>query len=193
VILSSAEYTPIPFGFAGGLQDELTGLVRFGARDYDPQTGRWTARDPIGFEGFQYNLYQYVGNDPINWIDSPGLGRNIPFAPPPGPRNPCGGTLSERRAESAADDVVRRWLNEHVASGLPVFPLFHLATFSKPGYWVCNPRTSIMVPAIYRYPTVEVGRTPIHDSLILVVVRRTSQANEHWYLWDCTSGTVIPF
>jgi hypothetical protein len=30
----------IPFGFAGGLHDRDTGLVRFGYRDYDPDTGR---------------------------------------------------------------------------------------------------------------------------------------------------------
>jgi RHS repeat-associated protein len=40
-----------PFGFAGGIYDGDTGLVRFGARDYDPQTGRWTAKDPVGFLG----------------------------------------------------------------------------------------------------------------------------------------------
>ena len=40
-----------PFGFAGGLADADTGLVRFGARDYDPETGRWTAKDGIGFRG----------------------------------------------------------------------------------------------------------------------------------------------
>ena len=40
-----------PFGFAGGLYEPETGLVRFGARDYDPTTGRWTAKDPIGFGG----------------------------------------------------------------------------------------------------------------------------------------------
>ena len=35
-----------PFGFAGGLYDAQTGLVRFGARDYDAETGRWTAKGP---------------------------------------------------------------------------------------------------------------------------------------------------
>ncbi|MGZ8908007.1 MAG: RHS repeat-associated core domain-containing protein, partial [Methylobacter sp.] len=62
-----------PFGFAGGLYDRDTGLVRFGARDYDAETGRWTVKDPIGFAGGDSNLYGYVVNDPINWIDPLGL------------------------------------------------------------------------------------------------------------------------
>jgi RHS repeat-associated protein len=63
-----------PFGFAGGLYDHDTGLVRFGARDYDAETGRWTAKDPIGFAGGQPNLYAYVGNDPVNRRDLLGEG-----------------------------------------------------------------------------------------------------------------------
>jgi RHS repeat-associated protein len=63
----------IPFGFAGGLYDHETGLVRFGARDYDAAVGRWTAKDPIGFAGGDGNLYGYVGNDAINEIDPHGL------------------------------------------------------------------------------------------------------------------------
>jgi RHS repeat-associated protein len=62
-----------PFGYAGGLYDRDTGLVRFGARDYDPETGRWTAKDPIGFAGGDTNLYGYVANDPVNWVDPLGL------------------------------------------------------------------------------------------------------------------------
>jgi RHS repeat-associated protein len=62
-----------PFGFAGGLYDQQTKLVRFGARDYDPQIGRWTAKDPILFAGGDTNLYGYVLNDPINFIDPNGL------------------------------------------------------------------------------------------------------------------------
>ncbi len=58
-----------PFGFAGGLYDQDTKLVRFGARDYDPSTGRWTAKDPILFDGGDTNLYGYVLNDPVNGID----------------------------------------------------------------------------------------------------------------------------
>jgi len=58
---------------AGGLYDADTGLMRFGARDYDARFGRWTHKDPILFGGKQTNLYVYVGNDPVNWIDPVGL------------------------------------------------------------------------------------------------------------------------
>jgi RHS repeat-associated protein len=63
----------MPFGFAGGLHDIDTGLVRFGARDYDPTIGRWTAKDPIDLAGGDVNLYGYVQNNPVNWIDPDGL------------------------------------------------------------------------------------------------------------------------
>jgi RHS repeat-associated protein len=63
----------VPFGFAGGLHDRDTGLVRFGYRDYDPDTGRWTAKDPILFAGGDTDLYGYCLADPINMIDPSGL------------------------------------------------------------------------------------------------------------------------
>ena len=62
-----------PFAFAGGLYDADTGLVRLGARDYDPSIGRWTAKDPTGFRGGDANLYAYSYNDPINYVDVDGL------------------------------------------------------------------------------------------------------------------------
>ncbi len=61
-----------PFGFAGGLWLSDAGLWRFGARDYDPGIGSWTAGDPIGFAGGE-NVYRYCGADPINCIDPSGL------------------------------------------------------------------------------------------------------------------------
>jgi|GEM_PF-330433 len=63
----------VPFGFAGGLHDRDTQLVRFGARDYLPEIGKWTAKDPIGFAGGDSNLFGYVENDPVNWVDPEGL------------------------------------------------------------------------------------------------------------------------
>jgi RHS repeat-associated protein len=62
-----------PFSFAGGVGDTDTGLLRFGARDYDAETGRWTARDPLLFAGGRStNLYEYVMGDPVNVTDPSG-------------------------------------------------------------------------------------------------------------------------
>ena len=68
-----------PFGFAGGLYDSDTRLVRFGARDYCAQIGRWTTRDPDGLMGGDTNLFRYVANDPVNRTDP--SGRQF-FCPP---------------------------------------------------------------------------------------------------------------
>ncbi|MBN2250075.1 MAG: hypothetical protein JW682_07030, partial [Campylobacterales bacterium] len=62
----------VPFGFAGGLYDRDTKLTRFGYRDYDATTGKWTAKDPIEFEGGDSNLYGYVLGDPVNLVDPDG-------------------------------------------------------------------------------------------------------------------------
>jgi RHS repeat-associated protein len=71
--LASSTISWIPFGFAGGLYDPDTGLVHFGAREYDPEVGRWISKDPIRFDGGQTNLYVYVNNDPVNRRDPSGL------------------------------------------------------------------------------------------------------------------------
>lgn len=61
----------MPFGFAGGIYDGETGLVRFGARDYDPVVG-WTSKDPIRFDAQGANLYVYADADPVNSLDYTG-------------------------------------------------------------------------------------------------------------------------
>jgi RHS repeat-associated protein len=70
-VLSDSTPNTQPFGFAGGLGDRDAGLTRFGARDYDPVTGRWTERDATGLEGGP-NVYQYAANRPIDHVDSSG-------------------------------------------------------------------------------------------------------------------------
>jgi RHS repeat-associated protein len=76
ILTDSNENFTIPFGFAGGLHDRDTGLVRFGYRDFLPEIGKWTAKDPILFAGGDSNLYVYVANDPVNWVDPEGLSFN---------------------------------------------------------------------------------------------------------------------
>jgi RHS repeat-associated protein len=77
-VISDSNPAFIPFGYAGCLYDQDTKLCRFGARDYDASIGRWTAKDPILFAGGDANLYGYVENDPVNWIDSEGNTKKAP-------------------------------------------------------------------------------------------------------------------
>ena len=65
-----------PFGFQGGLYDPDTGLVEFGCRWYDAQTGRWLSKDPIGLNGGM-NLYEFCGGDALNMCDPCGCAVEI--------------------------------------------------------------------------------------------------------------------
>lgn len=86
ILEATGAKSDIPFGFAGGLYDADTGLIHFGFRDYNPEIGRWTARDPILFGGKSSNLYAYVKNDPVNLTDRMGLSSKKEGPPPPQPK-----------------------------------------------------------------------------------------------------------
>jgi len=73
IIEDSAPDLRIPIGFAGGLHDRDLGFVRFGWRDYDTFTGRWTAPDPLGDAGGDPDWYGYCLDDPVNGVDPLGL------------------------------------------------------------------------------------------------------------------------
>lgn len=63
--------------FPGQYFDAETGLHYNDRRYFDPDTGRYTTRDPIGFEG-GINLYAYAAHSPTNFIDP--TGELIPLA-----------------------------------------------------------------------------------------------------------------
>jgi RHS repeat-associated protein len=60
------------YKFSTKPQDLETGLYYYGYRSYDPVTGRWISKDPLGERGGR-NLYGMVGNKPINRYDLLGL------------------------------------------------------------------------------------------------------------------------
>ena len=53
--------------------DQDTGLYYYRARYYESATGRFLNEDPIGFQGGEYNFYQFVRDNPITLIDPSGL------------------------------------------------------------------------------------------------------------------------
>ena len=65
-----------------------SGVLYYGYRYYDPVTGRWPSRDPIEEDGGP-NLYAFVDNSPIDWIDimgeKKGGGKPHPAEGPGGP------------------------------------------------------------------------------------------------------------
>ncbi|MFC1758296.1 RHS repeat domain-containing protein [Planctomycetota bacterium] len=60
------------FAYTGREWDEALGLYYYRARFFDPTTGRFISQDPIGFAAGDTNLYRYVGNNPLDYVDPSG-------------------------------------------------------------------------------------------------------------------------
>lgn len=62
------------FRFSGKEEQAFAGLpyIDFGARMYDPATGRWLTQDPLAEKYYGASLYAFCGNNPVNIIDPDG-------------------------------------------------------------------------------------------------------------------------
>jgi len=60
------------FTYTGHQREGRTGNYYSVYRYLDPRAGRWTQRDPLGFQG-GWNLYGYVDGNPVNGRDPLGL------------------------------------------------------------------------------------------------------------------------
>jgi RHS repeat-associated protein len=109
-------------------ENDGAGLRYYRARYYHPRLQRFVSEDPIEFESRDVNLYNYVGNDPLNWTDPLGL---ITMPAPGGvpPRGEFGAPRGRRRHQGvdlrsplggcivAADDGVVIKINSEAMGG----------------------------------------------------------------------------
>lgn len=71
----------VDYTYTGKEYDDETGLVYFGGRYYSPLLGRWATPDPLFVDNpakatenpLASNLYAYVNNSPINFVDPDGF------------------------------------------------------------------------------------------------------------------------
>ncbi|AFY40222.1 RHS repeat-associated core domain protein [[Leptolyngbya] sp. PCC 7376] len=61
------------FSYTGREFDEESGQYFYRARYYDAAIGRFINEDPIGFASGDVNLFRYVNNSPLNYVDPSGL------------------------------------------------------------------------------------------------------------------------
>ncbi|MEM8672190.1 MAG: RHS repeat-associated core domain-containing protein, partial [Planctomycetota bacterium] len=84
--------------------DSTTELQLNRNRYYHPQLGRWCTRDPVGYEGSPFHLYQYVASSPLiatdpyglyDWIDQDGMRDKCKKVRKTQAAKPTPGTISE--------------------------------------------------------------------------------------------------
>lgn len=84
--------------YTGRRMDDETGLYYYRNRYYHSYLGRFCSRDPIGYKGSPWNLYEYVDGQPLHLLDPYGLGII---------RDQIFGKRCRRLAKAAYDTCVR--------------------------------------------------------------------------------------
>ena len=110
--------------------------MRFGARDYDTETGRWTAKDPILFAGKNTNLYNYIVNDPINYVDIHG------FLAAPVLTAVETVIMADAATPDPTDVVWQKWLGY----GLALIGAYAIEQMNKPVEPVTKPKPDVKPP-----------------------------------------------
>ena len=103
VVASGAKKDDFTHQFSTKQFDGETELHYYGYRYYDVGLGSWLNRDPIEERG-GVNLYSFVGNDGVNWVDFLGLRMPDPLRPPAGELPP--GWNPEERPDDFPIDLL---------------------------------------------------------------------------------------
>jgi len=97
------------YRFTGAELDAATGLYHMHARFYDPTIGRWLSEDPVQdkyFEPATLNLYAYVANNPLAFVDPKGTtteSSNVQGT------NPDSSSDEQKRIDKILEEIAQRW------------------------------------------------------------------------------------
>ncbi len=157
-----------PYGYTaqwGYYTDVESGILLLTHRYLDPATGRFLTRDPIGMDG-GVNLYEYVGNNPVNEDDPSGYQTQYRYKPPKyaGEYQHCirEGMAKHCKGVGVPDDTLYAWIwcIIHGESGwdpnaknpktgatgcMQIIPKYHDQECKKAGYthWQSDPCENI--------------------------------------------------
>ncbi|MCX5397482.1 polymorphic toxin-type HINT domain-containing protein [Streptomyces sp. NBC_00102] len=135
-------------GYIGGDDDNSTGLVHLGAREYDPETGRFISADPVLDlnDPVQMNGYVYCENNPVTFADPSGL-----MLDAGGGGGGGGGGGAETAEEAWANNQLNTSMADIIMNvGWAVFKEFIgwndvVSCFSRGDMWACG---SLIIDAI---------------------------------------------
>lgn len=111
-LINSSGTVANPFQFAGREFDPEISMYENRTRYYEPNRGRFSSEDPIGFAGDD-NFYVYVKNSPTNYVDPVGLSgwrAGGPYKLPPGVKTKC------REGDSCEQIRAKMWALERMFS-----------------------------------------------------------------------------
>ncbi|MFC1643473.1 RHS repeat-associated core domain-containing protein [Chlamydiota bacterium] len=122
-----------PYLFTGREWDSEIGLYYYRARYYDADLGRFISKDPIGFEGDGPNLYAYVKNNPIRYVDPYGLW-GLTW---PGTRY-CGPGSWKGKPKNCYDRACKKHDDCYVECGVSAYNRWNFRNIKKPCPLVCD-------------------------------------------------------
>jgi RHS repeat-associated protein len=157
-----------PFQFAGR-ENDGTGLYYFRARYYSPTLQSFISQDPVGFFAGDLNLYRYVRNNPLRYIDP--LGLELILSPDFSPEQAARINEAITNIESTSRGAVLVDRARSDPSRITITPGDYDDPDTNPGYWDPKSRTICVDPDPdeKRYPGVptDLGDWPATTERIL--------------------------
>jgi RHS repeat-associated protein len=192
--------TPPADGFTGKWQreaDSADGLIRMGAREYDPELGRFISPDSLkgpATDPQQRNRYPYVGSDPLSRYDLNGLywgenyvdtalsfGEWLTGAGPDiqnfGPDSP---EVQDMRESPGIQDAINQFYQQNAGRRCDQYS----PKLTPEGFGLGGLINAGLNPTQQFVGGYEVDITPNQDHTITITVRnRTSMSSALYHIW----------